>query len=64
MYDLEAAPSIASDYKVQTVESGNKYGYPYRIAPTLTPVIQARSDDDESATSSEKLSVVSKHLIF
>ena len=65
VYDLQAAPSIASDYKVvQAVESDKKYGYPYRIAPTLTPAIQARSDDDESESSREQLPVVNKPWTF
>ncbi|GFU29845.1 uncharacterized protein NPIL_288131 [Nephila pilipes] len=54
--DLTAASSVAvKSFKVQSLSprsssasSGNKYGYPYLIAPTLTPNINARSDDFEN----------------
>ncbi|GFR04751.1 uncharacterized protein TNCT_128211 [Trichonephila clavata] len=53
--DLTAASSVAmKSFKVQSLlprssssSGSNRYGYPYLIAPTLSPNINSRSDDFE-----------------
>ncbi|GIX76948.1 hypothetical protein CDAR_539471 [Caerostris darwini] len=57
--DLIAASSVTmKSFKMQSVSPSSggsgKYGYPYRVAPTLSPVISARADDNEAVVPQAK----------
>ncbi|GIY36036.1 hypothetical protein CEXT_192121 [Caerostris extrusa] len=51
---INSISSICSCNLYLRLRGSGKYGYPYRVAPTLSPVISARADDNEAVVPQAK----------